>query len=116
MQHTEAAPRTVSPAGFFLNLRPDYSPSSYTQDPANASVLSNFANFMFKCRNKPEVAKELYVRALRADPNHKMASRNYACFLRDCPEMRCSSKMSATNGCPLLVQSSRRGIAPFTKQ
>ena len=46
------------------------------QDPDNASVLSNFANFMFKCRSKPDAAKELYLRALRADTNHKMAARN----------------------------------------
>lgn len=33
-------------------------------------------------------AKGLYLKALRSDPNHFMAKRNYAIFLRDFPEMR----------------------------
>lgn len=34
--------------------------------------LQNFANFLKKVRRDYERAKEYYVRAIRADPSHKM--------------------------------------------
>ena len=41
-----------------------------------------------RCRHKPELAKKLYLMALKVRPNDPMVRRNYALLLRDCPELR----------------------------
>eukprot|EP00750_Incisomonas_marina_P030642 INCI7632.2.p1 GENE.INCI7632.2~~INCI7632.2.p1 ORF type:complete len:644 (+),score=120.65 INCI7632.2:1790-3721(+) len=57
-------------------------------EPFNATALSNYANFLKKIRQDHVRAREFYVRAIKAEPSHKMAQRNYAVFLRDFPEHR----------------------------
>ncbi|GBG28872.1 UDP-N-acetylglucosamine--peptide N-acetylglucosaminyltransferase 110 kDa subunit [Hondaea fermentalgiana] len=67
-------------------------------DPENPSVLCNYANMLVKGADSsdtsPEAcaqiqkARDLYLLALRVNPSHRMAKRNYMIFLRDFPTVR----------------------------
>lgn len=67
-------------------------------EPDNPTVLCNFANMLVKSvapeDDAPEAhaqiqkARDLYLRALRINPMHRMAKRNYMIFLRDFPSVR----------------------------
>jgi hypothetical protein len=41
-----------------------------------------------RIRQKPALAKKLYLMALKVSPKHPGVRRNYALLLRDCPELR----------------------------
>mmetsp|Transcript_9281 Transcript_9281/g.20188 ORF Transcript_9281/g.20188 Transcript_9281/m.20188 type:complete len:776 (-) Transcript_9281:1592-3919(-) len=67
-------------------------------EPNNATILSNYANLLMKTVHPDDAsvdallrlgrARDLYNVALKSDPEHRMAKRNYMIFLRDFPNMR----------------------------
>ena len=84
---------TLSPLSLFLSFLPSLPPSlSPHSSPSSLSLLFSLSPspplLPRRCRHKPELAKKLYLMALKVRPNDPMVRRNYALLLRDCPELR----------------------------
>ena len=86
---------SVSPLSF--SLLPPLSPTLSLPSFFSLLSFSSLLSLSFtpplpllprRCRHKPELAKKLYLMALKVRPNDPMVRRNYALLLRDCPELR----------------------------
>jgi Tfp pilus assembly protein PilF len=52
-------------------------------DPANPTILNNYAQFLKQSKKDYELAEEYYLKAIAISPNHSVSLNNYAQFLKE---------------------------------